>query len=254
MIPKAQQPLFNVASLVSVRLTAQDVFFSFSLGVSVLNACSLSQKGSSGWRGSSSGPCRGWQRGKAARGRRCIRLGYSGLVGELSRVGEASFGRGAWVEWKVQRDKKRGILVALCAVERVVPQPIGSDSSWPRGIGNMSVQVMPGFRPTSRCCRNLNYNASRRCATETVGFVLSCLSLDIFGLGRYRDFRERSSLASNLLDRLLDGTSLSINVSLHEYALRMDVLQCMSDHSALVQTSSPRKTACCTSKPSTQST
>lgn len=93
-----------------------------------------------------------------------------------------------------------------------------------------------------------------RCATETVGFVLSCLSLDIFGLGRYRDFRERSSLASNLLDRLLDGTSLSINVSLHEYALRMDVLQCMSDHSALVQTSSPRKTACCTSKPSTQST
>ena len=40
----------------------------------------------------------------------CIRLGYSGLVGEMSRVGEGSFGRGAWVEWKVQRDKRRGIL------------------------------------------------------------------------------------------------------------------------------------------------
>lgn len=33
-----------------------------------------------------------------------------GVVGEMSRVGEGSFGRGAWVEWKVQRDKKRGIL------------------------------------------------------------------------------------------------------------------------------------------------
>lgn len=61
-------------------------------------------------------------------------------------MGEASFGRGAWVEWKVQRDKKRGILVALCAVERVDPQPIGLDSRWRRGIGNMSVQVKPGFR------------------------------------------------------------------------------------------------------------
>lgn len=32
----------------------------------------------------------------------------------------------------------RGVvsLVALCAVERVVPQPIGSDSRWRRGIGN----------------------------------------------------------------------------------------------------------------------
>ena len=48
----------------------------------------LSQKGSSGWRGSSSGPCRGWQRGKTARGRSCIRQRFSGFVGEVCRVGE----------------------------------------------------------------------------------------------------------------------------------------------------------------------
>lgn len=78
----------------------------FSLGTSVLNAWSLSQRGSNGWRGSSSGPCRGWQRGKAARGRICIRLGCSGFVGEVSSRGwgEGSFSRGARVECKVQRD------------------------------------------------------------------------------------------------------------------------------------------------------
>ena len=140
-------------------------------------------------------------------------------------------------------DKKRGILVALCAVERVVPQPIGSDSSWPRGIGNMSVQVMPGFRPTSRCCRNLNYNASRRCATETVGLVLSCLPMyfliflegDVIGTFEGSHFWR----ANFLIDchSTVVCTGLSINASLHGYAPTHGC----SSTSALVQTSSPRK-------------
>ena len=100
---------------------------------------------------------------------------------------------------------------------------------------------MPGFRPTSRCCRNLNSHARRvagRCATETVGLVLSCLFFDIFGMGDYRYFRGRSCLASNPHDRLsLDSTALSINASLHGYAPTHGC----SSTSALVQTSSPRK-------------
>lgn len=92
----------------------------------------------------------------------------------MSRVGEGWFGRGAWVEWKVQRDKKRGILWWPCVqVERVVPQPIGSDSRWRRGIGN-NVRSS-NARVSSYVTMLQKFELSRqtsgsRCATETVGF------------------------------------------------------------------------------------
>ena len=106
--------------------------------------------------------------------------------------------------------KCRGIrsvvsLVALCAVERVVPQPIGSDSRWRRGIGN-NVRSS-NARVSSYVTMLQKFELSRqtsgsRCATETVGLVLSCLFFDIFGMGDYRYFRGRSCLASNPHDRL----------------------------------------------------